>query len=330
MEDEKIILQQMEAARPDYDKQVGMFVIQAANETLLEASKRPDPKPLWLSLWYEGETCCCFADSNVGKSAYAVQMATAISSSRKVLYFDFELSSKQFQRRYTNAETGQLYKFPSNFFRVEINPESLSVNTDFEAQVIHDIEDAALQAQSDCLIIDNLTWLCAESEKGDAAGRLMISLLKLKMKYGWSLLVLAHTPKRNLSNPITQNDLAGSKKLFNLFDSVFSIGFSARDSSLRYVKQLKVRDGAFEYGKEHVIVCELDKEDSFLGFRTIGFANETEHLQEPKKETVEAQMAEIKRLKEHEHMSVREIADALGMSKSSAQRYIKKLQSQQP
>lgn len=39
----------------------------------------------------------------------------------------------------------------------------------------------------------------------------MQRLMKLKLQYEWSILILAHTPKRPLSNPITQNDLAGSK-----------------------------------------------------------------------------------------------------------------------
>ena len=42
---------------------------------------------------------------------------------------------------------------------------------------------------------------------------------------------------------ITSNDLAGSKRLYNFFDSVFAIGKSAQDGGLRYVKQLKVRYG---------------------------------------------------------------------------------------
>ena len=53
-----------------------------------------------------------------------------------------------------------------------------------------------------------------------------------------SILVLAHTPKRSLDCPITSNDLAGSKRLYNFFDSVFTIGKSAQDGGLRYVKQL--------------------------------------------------------------------------------------------
>lgn len=66
----------------------------------------------------------------------------------------------------------------------------------------------------------------------------MMKLMNLKKQYGWSLLVIAHTPKRNLSSPITQNDLAGSKKLYNFFDSVVAIGKSAKVLDLTTVMYL--------------------------------------------------------------------------------------------
>ena len=68
------------------------------------------------------------------------------------------------------------------------------------------------------------------------------------------MLVIAHTPKRNLSSPITQNDLAGSKRLYNYFDSVFTIGQSARDANIRNVKQLKARSTEIFYGSTNVLV----------------------------------------------------------------------------
>ena len=244
----------------------GIFNVKTANETIQEAAKRPNPRKLWLSLWYEHETSCLFADSNVGKSVYAVQIAEEIAKEQNVLYFDFELSDKQFQLRYSD-EQGNLHRFPEKLFRIEINPESLEVGEDFEDIVIKSIEAVALSKKAEVIIIDNLTWLCNAAEKGEAAGILMKALLGLKIKYGWSLLVLAHTPKRNMASPITQNDLAGSKRLFNLFDSAFSIGMSARDPGLRYIKQLKIRSGELEYHSDNVILCSIEKTGTFLHFQ---------------------------------------------------------------
>ena len=78
--------------------------------------------------------------------------------------------------------------------------------------------------------------------------------------------------------PITSNDLAGSKRLYNFFDSVFAIGKSAQDGGLRYVKQLKVRYGTFSHDADNVIIYEIEKVDTFLQFVFRGYSTEKEHL----------------------------------------------------
>lgn len=299
---------------PEIDKSIiGMLRIKEANVWREEAASRPDPKALWMSLWYEGEVCCLFADSNLGKSIYAVQIADHIAKTEPVLYFDFELSDKQFQLRYTD-DNGMSHIFPANLHRAEIDPDAYGdtiSDGSFEDIIIEDIENAAIQFNTRTIIIDNITWICTTSEKGDSAGNLMIRLMGLKKKYGWSILVLAHTPKRSLLSPITQNDLAGSKKLFNFFDSVFAIGQSAKDENLRYIKQIKVRYGAFEYGAENVIVCDISKDNAFLKFNQVGFAKEREHL----KEASEKDESDIKdKILElhHQNKSYRDIAKEIG------------------
>ena len=300
---------------------VGMLTLRTANKTLQVASQRPDPEDLYNGLWYEGEVCCLFADSNVGKSIYAVQMADEIARLRNVLYVDCELSDKQFQLRYTDRETGMLHEFPESLIRAEINPSKMDMKN-FEEQIITDIETAAQKAATDTIIIDNLTYLCNSSEKGDQAGIFMMKLMNLKMKYNWSLLVIAHTPKRNMTNPITQNDLAGSKKLYNFFDSVFAIGKSAADPKLRYVKQVKVRAGEYRYDADNVIVYEIEHETDNVRFAFKGFAKESEHLKEQTEEeriSLNQQAHELRK----EGKSIREIAAELGMSKSTVDRMLK-------
>ena len=300
---------------------IGLFSIKTANQTLKDAAERPNPEALWLSLWYEGECCCLFADSNLGKSIYAVQIATAIAEKRKVLYFDFELSDKQFQLRYTD-EYGHPFLFPENLYRVEINKDSLGVGN-IEEAIITNLETAAVETGAKIFIIDNITYLCIASEKGDAAGSLMMKLMALKRKYDLSLLILAHTPKRPLTNPITQNDLAGSKKLYNFFDSAFAIGKSGKDNNLRYIKQLKVRFGGYEYDADNVIVAAIEKIGAFLQFVNMGFATEKEHLKEPSDKEVN-DLAESVRTLAGEGKSYRAIANQLGISKSTVGNILKK------
>lgn len=314
-------LEKVNQLAQDIPTSVGMFTIKTANQTIREAALKPNPDPLWLSLWYEGEVCCLFADSNVGKSIYAVQIATDIALSRKVLYFDFELSDKQFQLRYSD-EQGSLFKFPEKLFRVEINKDSLEVNGMFEDILINNIEEAAIKTDAKVLIIDNLTYLCIAAEKGDVAGSLMMKLMTLKRKYSLSILILAHTPKRPLTNPITQNDLTGSKKLYNFFDSVFAIGKSAKDSNLRYIKQLKVRFGDYQYDADNVITCSIEKVGSFLQFIQTGFSDEKEHLKELSEKDASQEFDNVKQLA-GQGKSIRDIAKELNISKSKVGRLLK-------
>ena len=301
---------------------VGVFRIKTANATLKEAAGTSDPTPVWLELWYEGEISCLFSDSNLGKSLYAVMIGADIAKRGiRVLYFDFELSGKQFQLRYTDKQTNVLARFPDNFFRVEINREALDV--DFEDKLMQDIEAAALETGAKVVIIDNITWLCKDNEKGADAVTLMRQFMRLKFKYGWSLLIIAHTPKRPLTNPITQNDLGGSKKLFNFFDSAFAVGQSAKDPALRYVKQIKCRYGSFKYDRDNVIVYAIEQINSFTQFVFQGYATEREHLKEPSEKDINDRVAKAKELA-GQGWTQRQIATELGVSAKSVNKYLNK------
>lgn len=299
---------------------VGMFSLKSINQTIKEASARPDPQPLWLSLWYEGEVCCLFADSNLGKSIYAMQIADHIAKTQSVLYFDFELSDKQIQLRYTD-DGGSLYQFSDRLYRVEINRDAYN-GAYIDDAIVENIETMATSTSAKVLIIDNLTYLCNATEKGEEAGSLMMKLLSLKRKYELSILVIAHTPKRSLSNPITQNDLAGSKKLFNFFDSVFALGKSAKDSDQRYIKQIKVRCGNFTYDGDNVISCVIEKQGAFLHFVTLGYCEEREHLREQSQDDKADKVAQVKQLSS-EGKSQRDIARQVGLSVGCVNKYLK-------
>lgn len=301
---------------------VGMLTIKSANQWAQEAASKPNPRPLWKSLWYEGEVCLLFADSNVGKSILGVQIGNEIAASHRVLYCDFELSGKQFQLRYT-SDGGILYNFPGDFFRAEIDPFQLGESDDaFEERIITDIEEAAIQMRCKVVIIDNITVLNSKCDKGDHAGTLMLKLMGLKKKHDLSMLILAHTPKRPLTSPISQNDLAGSKRLMNFCDSSFAVGFSAKGENKRYIKQIKCRNGSFEYGADNVISAEILKEGSFTRFILSDCGKESEHLQEPRtrKELSEEEKKELGnqiQVLQAKGRSFREIASELGFPTST-------------
>jgi archaellum biogenesis ATPase FlaH len=306
-----------------------------ANKWIEEARLRPNPKKLFGTFWFENEVCILFADTNVGKSILAMQISHSISKgeniegfeleseSQKVLYFDFELSDKQFQIRYTNEEN-QAFKFDENLIRVEINSDSLfEEDIPFEEILINSLVSLIEKTNAKVLIIDNLTYLSAENEKAKEALPLMKKLKKIKNKYGLSLLILAHTPKRDASKGITKNDLSGSKMLINFCDSAFAIGESFQKNGLRYLKQIKVRNAIFEYDLNNIVLCQIKKSDSFLLFEYIGLDSEQKHLRIVSKEEKNDMIVSAIELNKQGFSNV-EIAKRLGVTEGAIRSWLKK------
>ena len=300
-----------------------IFTARTAYETLLEAQKQPDPRKLWKEFWYENEVCCLYADSNVGKSVLAVQIAAEISKTDRVLYYDFEQSAKQFQMRCTDLTTNTLYKFPKNFIRLTLPTDSLNAMGDnMEETIMSHIEGDVKAYNAKILIIDNISWLMNARNSTETASNIMKRIVALKRIYGLSILVLAHTKKKAPTKPIDQNDLAGSKRLINFFDSAFSIGKSMDDPQIKYLKQIKVRTGQFLYDSDHVLLCSIEQKDSLAQFVPQGFGDEADHLKKPKAQEKMIQMTSVKSLKA-QGKSVREIAEITGISKSKVDRLLK-------
>lgn len=312
----------------------GLFNIKTANNWIEEAKNRPIPKMLFSQLWYEGEICILFADTNLGKSILAVQIGNSISKGEQiksfiietqkqsVLYFDFELSDKQFQNRYSK-DYKENYVFDDNFLRVEINPDlELPKDVTFDDYLILSIEKSILSSNSKVLIIDNITYLKSDNEKAKEALPLMKKLKELKTKYSLSILILAHTPKRDLSKPITRNDLAGSKMLINFCDSCFTIGESTQDKQLRYIKQIKQRNCEQVFDADNVCVCQISKEYNFLQFEFVSLGNEREHLKQYTEKDKNNVILQVKELSQ-QGKSQRAISSEIGISLGAVNKYLK-------
>ena len=278
-------LQQLKASKP-----ADLLEVKTANKWIEQASRRPIPRMLFSEFWFEQELCILFADTNVGKTILAVQIADSISrgqsipgfkletKAQKVIYCDFELNDKQFQSRYSRNYEDP-YLFSDNFLRVEINPDAdFPEDASFEFALSNAIERVITDTGAKIVIIDNITYLRHENERAKDALPLMKHLKRLKSKYNLSLLVLAHTPKRDLTKPLTRNDLQGSKVLMNFCDSSFAIGESSSDSSFRYIKMIKVRSTEHIYDSYNIMVCQITKPDNFLHFNFWHLDSEYKHL----------------------------------------------------
>jgi KaiC/GvpD/RAD55 family RecA-like ATPase len=296
----------------DLNQNIDFLIAKPVNEWIKEASLRETPRDLFNKLIYEGDLGILFASSGAGKSILACQFADENSKNEIVLLL-----------RYTN-EAGDNYPFKDNFIRLELNPDADKPEklTD-EDFLMQSIENCVTTTGAKILIVDNITYLRQDTEKAKEALPLMKKLKAIKKKYDLTVLVIAHTPKRDATKPISQNDLSGSMMLYNFCDQVFAIGTSNADPSLRYIKQLKTRYTETLYGEDNVILYQVEKNNCFLGFTFLGYGKEADYLRqlsEPGKKDLEEQVNVLHGLGK----SLREIAKEFNISPSRVYRIINK------
>jgi hypothetical protein len=310
--------------------------------SLKAAAEQPKLRRLFGEFWHESELSIMFADTGKGKSILAVQIADSINRgvplaplgldvpAQRTLYFDFELSDKMFEARYSSRcpETDELtgvYPFSMEFRRAQPSrapyyPDGYDSIGDY----IHESFVLLIErTQAKVVIIDNITFLNIKpNERAGGALRLIAELQRLKSEHGLSILALAHTPKRRYARGLTVNDLQGSKMLANFADNIFAVGESCLGDNIRYLKHIKPRNTEMIYGASNVCTYKIEKESDFLCFEFIGFSRESEHLEKGGQMARKLLIREVKELRES-RMTIREIAEDLGISKTTAERYLK-------
>ncbi|MDP2386449.1 MAG: BT4734/BF3469 family protein [Bacteroidota bacterium] len=314
-----------------------------AKQRLQDAKQQAAITPLMGAIWQSGELHILFADTGSGKSVWATQIADALSKGKntftilsngnkplRVLFYDFELSDKQFQMRYSD-ESGQLYEFSDNLFIDNIDFQKLvedNPTSKLDDLVINKIRADIETLNPDVLVIDNLTYLKTESTQDTSVALDLIRRLnQLKKEFNLSMLVLAHTPKMKEGTQLTVNELGGSKHLSNFVDSVSAIGKSSKGASIRYIKQVKPsRSSELVFDSSNVITVEMKKENRCLGFHYLDCEYESEHIQ-----TVSTEQRNMEREQKKERVrelhsegkSYREIEDLTGVSKTTIGTWLK-------
>jgi replicative DNA helicase len=336
------VLSMLHSQHGGIEHSAGLFTERSMGEWLASAALKPVPRRLFGEFWAEGELAIFFGDTGGGKSALAMQEAESICTGKSiagfameaapqsVLYFDFELTEMQLQKRYAVEQRAddrlwydRHYGFSERFRRIEINSASNIFDSiaNWEQTLISEMERKINASGAKIIIIDNITYLARETEKGKFALPLMQRLNDLKKQHGLSIKVLAHTPKRDDSRPLSLNDLAGSKILANFADSVYAIGKSSRDRNLRYLKQLKARSTDLIYGTDEVAVLRFEKTDNFLGFEYVCAASEYDHLKAPT-DTDRSELIERVKVLAGQGRSQRAIARELSVSVGAVNKYL--------
>jgi hypothetical protein len=327
-----------------------IFTIKPTNQWIEEAASRPDPGSLFGGFWLEGELAVLFSDAGRGKSLLGVQIADSIARGkpidlvpmtakpRKVLYFDFEFSAKQFEMRYSSdgESPKDSYRFPENFHRVEPALAPLlgkggvaAASADgvvrklAEPAGLAELEETIRASRAKVVVIDSIAWLQGPNITARHTVPLMRELKRLQSTLGLSILILAHNPRRDNSRPLTISGLHGAGVMCNFADSVFAIGQSRIDSSFRYIKHIKSRSTELTCDESNVLVGEIRKwEKSFLSFRFYKFGPESEHLAKEINPLLRARAELIKEMSDEDEMTQREIAAELGISLGSVNRYL--------
>lgn len=301
----------------------GFFRARSAIQSLIDAQNMSIPEKLFNSLIFEKELTILAADTNVGKSILAVQIADEIAKKgKKVLYIDLELSDLQFAGRYTNNHTDP-YQFSTNLIRVDFDPDNYNIpeGMSYDDYFMQSLDELIGANNADVVIIDNMTALISsDTDAAKNAKPLMDRLNRLKREKGLTLLLLEHTRKTDSGRPISLNDMQGSKMKANFADAVFTIGRSTKDKNIRYIKQLKCRSAEIEYDAENVLVYEVAKEGNFLCFRFLDFGNEYDHINLPTESRTER--IEKAKLLKSQGASNRAIAKEFGVTEGAVRKWL--------
>ena len=295
-------------------------------------SQKEPPKMLLGGLIHEKENAILFASTNAGKSILGLQIAKAVSEGKAVCealpnkleplttaLFDFELSPQQLAQRIKNA-TNDYPKL--RFFHptgdVYAKPE----------EICDHIESAIVEHGAQFVVIDNISMLAYDNESAADAKLLVQGLKELRQRHDLTLLLIGHSPKKAKNTTIEIKDLAGSAMVGNMFDAVLGLNWSSNGPQHRYIKQLKVRTGAYQFAEDSVLGCCIVANDTLgVYFEFHGTSTEGSHLQASAGR--EERDQEIMRLHEGGH-STRFISDQVGLGKSRVSEIIMKYKSVRP
>ncbi|NOT47383.1 MAG: AAA family ATPase, partial [Acidobacteria bacterium] len=318
--------------------------IRPANEWMREGKAQPMPKPLFGDLWLEGELAVLFGDTGSGKSVLAAAIAESLARGpsigpfentarpQRVLYVDLDLSSKQFEMRYTDDHEPRLgefsrrpYRFSERFRRIELKPEMLPQSKDgeFEIDLRRMLRALIERAGANVLIIDSLSHLKRTADETRGWVSVLKELKRLKQETGISILVLAGTLKRSFWRTLVAGDVQGSRAVANFADNIFAIGRCRREGDQRYIKHVRPRSSELVFGTDNFPVFRIAKTGgNFLTFEFLEVASEADLIQVGSKPEPDKSLIETVKHLSSLGMSIRQVAAELDISKSAVHRYL--------
>ncbi len=313
-------------------EKANMFECKTMNEWMDQAKNNPKPKQLFSSLIFEKETCILFGGPNSGKSTLAIQLCDSwtngtnidgfindIKEPQSVLYVDFETSESQLYMRMHDEDENVTKNFNENFHRASIKDGDQKFKESLEYHII--------KTKCKILVFDNISYLQDDAEKGKNSIQLIKQLKAMREKFGLTIIVIAHTPKIDETQMLSMDHLQGSKMLSNLVDSVVGMKRLLMDDDKTYLKQLKVRSSAMEFGYDNVCLLSKGKKNGMLSFKLEDTFEESVLTDNEKARNRNDERDQKIQKLNLEGKSVRDIAKEMMMDKSKISRILGKFKS---
>lgn len=308
------------------------FICRNLKNQLNEAALKPPLRPIIDDFIYENDLCVIFAGPNAGKTLFGTQILEIIASGKNiggfesqvrgpVLYLDMEMDDRKLAKRY-GTDNNSVYQFNENIIRMSLDRGF--VGRLKAKNIIEEAIDRMKYYKAKLLFVDNFSTMGTDHEKSADALELMRLFRQVTIQTNGTIIIAAHTPKRNGSEILQVKDLAGSAVIGNFADSIVGLGEDFRDSNRRYLKGFKNRDAEKKYGGQMVLECEIKKADNgLLFFDMIGPSYESEMLVSEKEVEKTRRNSDILDLR-NEGLSYKDIAIKLDMPRTTIQSIIKR------
>ena len=255
---------------------------------MLEAKKNePQELPLMGHFIFRSQITFLFGSPGVGKTFMCFQLANALAGGTKFepyeapiapadsLYLNFELSENQLKRRYVKdgvvkPMNSGVYLLPDNMRFLDWTPDLLATYVRKKLE-----QNPGIAA----VWLDNISFLLEKLGDGDIAIAFMKAIKKVVEDLHVALIVLAHTPKVNMSEPFSMYTMSGSASFVNFGDAQIGMRESGTQAGTVLMIDTKMRDEEKKFPNSHAALFSLTP--NHMGYVELEFAGtgaESDHL----------------------------------------------------
>ncbi|MCQ2198430.1 MAG: AAA family ATPase [Paludibacteraceae bacterium] len=260
----------------EYEKELENYEFLTMNEAMDQVDDAYS-KPLLGPLMHQGDVVGLVAESNVGKTIFAMQLAEFWTSGKfaieglrneagaqKVCFMSAEMSDTQMKRRYS-SEKGGVYRFSDSLIYVDKNMEN-------EEKMKAMVKMVVKKARPDIIIIDSLCQVAdSDMTKMTQVKPLIKYFKEIAKENSVTFLIILHTKKRSAvdrkKDKMDKYSLYGSSAITNMFDSLWALDQGLREP-VKILTQVKSRDGDLVFNNDNAMIMSIvkDEPDNFLRF----------------------------------------------------------------